>query len=44
MDDALLVSPETALNDEGVLLAPDEVEVGGDVTVDIPGLSKLSQS
>ena len=44
MDDALLIRPEAALHDEGVLLAPDEVEVGGDVTVDIPRLSKLSQS
>ena len=44
VDDALLVSAEPALHYEGVLLAPHEVEVRGDVTVDIPGLTKLSQT
>ena len=44
VDDSLLVSAEAALHYEGVFLSSDQVEVGSEVTIDIPGLPELSQS
>ena len=44
VDDPLLVSAEAALHYEGVLLASHQVEVGRQVSIDVPGLAELSQT
>ena len=44
VDDALLVGPQAALHYEGVLLASHQVEVGRQVSIDVPGLAELSQT
>ena len=44
MDDSLLVSAEAALHYEGVFLSSDQVEVRSEVTIDVPGLTELSQT
>ena len=44
MDDALLVSAQPPLNNECVLVTPDQVKVRGDIPVNIPRLAELAQS
>ena len=44
MDDSLLVCAEAALHYEGVFLSSDQVEVRSEVTIDVPGLTELSQT